>query len=252
MKTNAVIIEDEAASRETLSRYLGKYCPEIEVVGMAQNIIEGQKVINDLTPRLLFLDVEMPHGNAFDLLEKYPNAPFEVIFVTAFSHYAIKALNMSAAWYLLKPVNITELMQAVEKATARLSHPEPELGIPLLLENLTQKKDQEMKLALPLLEGFEVVRLKQIVMAKAEDNFSMIYLEDGTKRLICRSLKYYTDLLENAGFMRAHKSYLVNLEHVVKYNKGKGGSLLLTHDFEAELAPARKELFFERFKALGL
>lgn len=243
----ALIIEDEEASRATLSNYLNRYCPDVEVVGMAENIQNGQKLIADLQPNLVFLDVEMPYGNGFDLLESLDEIDFELIFVTAFSNYALKALNMSASYYLLKPIDIDELVQAVDKVSENLENKEKIKSAQILKTNLHVTENRLKRIVLPELEGFEVAQLKDILYCKANDNLTDFVFVNGKKKTICKTLKHFDEVLNGAGFFRIHKSVLVNMEHVTGFKRGKGGYVQMSNGDELEIAVRRKQDFLNQF-----
>ncbi|MFK7922244.1 MAG: LytR/AlgR family response regulator transcription factor [Bacteroidia bacterium] len=244
----AVIVEDEVASRETLRTYLNQYCPNIEIVGEAESVQTGVALIKAEQPALVFLDIEMPFGNAFDLLEQVGEINFETIFVTAYSHYAIRALNCSAAYYLLKPVDIDELIAAVEKVEKVISNEEAGLHTRVLLDNLKSLEQQHRKVVLPVLDGFEVASLKEVVRCQANGNFTDFHFADGTKKMICRSLKFYEEALSDASFLRVHKSHLVNLEYIIAYKKGKGGMLSLSNGDTVDVSAQRKPALLAHFK----
>ncbi len=243
----AIIVDDEKASRDTLSNYLKKYCPEVELIEAVDSVKKGLLSIQTHQPNLVFLDVEMPYGNAFDLLEAVDEITFETIFVTAFSNYALQALNVSAAYYLLKPIDIDELIKAVKKVKENMDTSSMPSYTRILVENIHKQHKQSHKIVLPTLDGFEVVQVKNIVRCKAEDNFTCFYLVDGDKKLICRTLKFYDNLLNEFEFVRVHKSHLVNFQHIVKYHKGKGGELTLSDGSRVDVAPARKKDLISRF-----
>lgn len=245
----AVIIEDELVSLETLVNYLAKYCPEVKVVGEAGNIQVGRKVIQDSAPDLVFLDVEMPFGNGFDLLEALPGIDFELIFVTAFSNYALKALNMSASYYLLKPIDIDELITAVEKVKLNLNNKERLMSAQILKENLHASENRLKRIVLPELEGFEIAQLKDILYCRANDNLTDFFFQNGKKKTICKTLKHFDEMLSSSGFLRIHKSVLVNLEHVTGYKRGKGGYAQMANGHELEIAVRRKQDFLDQFSS---
>lgn len=246
-KISAIIVEDEEASRLTLRNYLAKYCPTVELKGEAADINEGYKMIKSQKPQLVFLDVEMPYGNAFDLLEKFDSLDFEVIFVTAFSQYALEALNLSASNYLLKPVNIDQLVEAVDKVQQQIADKQSIQTSNILLENLAIENKQLKKMVLPMLDGFEVVILKDVIRCNANDNLTDIYLANGTKRTVCRTLKFYEDALREYDFVRVHKSHIVNVNCVKQYKKGKGGEIILTDGSSVQVSATRKSEFLRRF-----
>lgn len=245
----AIIVEDEASSRETLRNYLAKYCQDVAVVAEAGNVKEGLEAIRKHDPHLVFLDVEMPYGNAFDLLENIDHEiGFEIIFVTAYSDYAIQALNFSAAYYILKPVDIDELVKAVDKIRASFEQKQNSFRTRILIENMKIENKQLQKLALPLIDGFEVARLKDIVRCEAKDNFTEFYFLDGRKLLICRTLKFYESVLQEYDFLRLHKSHLINLQYIVRYKKGKGGQVIMSDGKAVDVSQNRKKQLLERFK----
>ncbi len=246
---SALIIDDELDSRSTLRSYVGRYCPQVQLVGECANIIEARAAILKLRPQLIFLDIEMPHGTAFDLLEQFgEHIDFEIIFITAYSQYAVQAFNLSAAHYLLKPVDIEELEKAVAHVAVLLSQKEQLVRAKILLENMAAQNTagQNRKLVLPLLEGFDVVRMSDVLYCEAEDNFTCFHFTDGRKSLICRHLKYYEPLLEPFGFCRVHRSHIVNLEYVKRYIKGKGGSVILENGQEIMVSNQRKDELVRR------
>jgi two-component system, LytTR family, response regulator len=250
MKLKAVIIDDEEASRDTLKNYLTKYCPEVEVMDLADSVKTGIKLIEKHQPDILFLDVEMPHGNAFDLLEQVKEPTFETVFVTAFSHYALKALNLSAAYYILKPVEIDELINAVTKIKIQKEQKDKSkdaFHTKILIENIQTANKQLQKIVLPMMEGFEVIQVKDVIRCEANDNFTDFSLMDGRKLMICRTLKFYEELLEEFDFFRIHKSHLINIQHVKKYLKGKGGQVVMSDSSTVDVSPNKKEDLLKRF-----
>ncbi len=244
----AIIVEDEATSREILRNYIAKYCKQVHVSAEADSVKSGLEAINKHNPDLVFLDVEMPYGNAFDLLEQVDNKSFETIFVTAFDHYAIKALNFSAAYYILKPIDIDELIKAVDKITEKRQSAEHAVRTNILIDNIKIENKQLQKILLPLLDGFEVIQIKDIIHCKANDNFTEFFFTDGSKKLICRTLKFYEDLLGELDFIRIHKSHLVNLQHIKRYKKGKGGQVFMSDGSTLDVAVTKKHILIEKFR----
>ena len=243
MQIQAIIVEDEANSREILRNYISKYCPNVKLLGEAANIDEGLKLIQKQEPDLVFLDVEMPFGNAFDLLDKVPNRTFETVFVTAYNQYAMDALNNHAAYYLMKPINIDELVKAVEYVESIKSQ-ENALEGKVLQSKL---KKAEGKITLPQQDGFQVLDVNDIYFCKADDNYTEIYLLD-KKIVVSKTLKYFEDALKEFSFARIHKSYLVNVNEVQKYKKGKGGSVILSNKKELSVSASKKAELLSYFK----
>lgn len=244
MKLNAIIVEDEAKSREILKNYLGKYCPNVNVVGEAENVEEALILIRNNTLDVVFLDVEMPYGNAFDLLDKVGDREFETVFVTAYNHYAIDALNAHASYYLMKPISIDELIKAVDYVS------EIKMKEDALQDQVLTPKTNTVngKITLPQQDGFEIIDTADIMYCKADDNYTEIYLNNNKKKLVSKTLKYIEERLKDGNFARVHKSYLVNVNKVVKYVKGKGGSVVLSNGKEVIVAASRKSELLSYFK----
>jgi len=242
----AVIIDDEKDSRNILASYLKKYCPEVVVSGFGESVETGLTEIKNHQPDIIFLDIEMPYGNGFDLLDKIEDITFETVFVTAFNNYAIQALNQSAAYYLLKPIDIDELIKAVEKIRKERSEKNYIQHAKVLLEN--KKPGANQKIMLPTLEGFEIVDINTILYCEAADNFTKFYFDQNQSLLICRTLKYFEDVLSEHRFLRIHRSYLINPAFVVRYAKGKGGYVTMKNNQELEISPNKKKEFLDLFK----
>ncbi len=242
----SVIVEDEISAREALKSYLAKYCPHVEVIGEAQNAKEGVELLHELQPQLVFLDVEMPFGNAFDVLDGCKDLYFETIFVTAYSQYSLRALNQSAAYYLLKPVDIEELIVAVTKVQQHIADNETFNRNKIILENYHEPRLQKQQVILPTLEGFEVVKMEEIVRLQGNGNFTDIYLSNKTKKMVCRFLKHFEEILPPP-FLRVHKSHIINTDFVKSYHKNSGGYAVLEDGTEIEISPSYKEVFLKVF-----
>lgn len=236
MKLKTIVVEDEETSRDILKNYLSKYCPKVDVVGEASNVDEALILIRNNELDLVFLDVEMPYGNAFDLLDKIGDRTFETVFVTAYDHYAIDALNAHASYYLLKPIDIDKLIAAVDYVTEIKQREEQ-------LQNTVLKPKQQTvvgKLTIPVQNGFEVLQIEDILYCQADDNYTVIYFKE-KKKLVSKTLKYFEDALNESGFTRVHKSFLVNVNHITQYHKGKGGSVVLSNGKEIMVSPSKKK-----------
>ena len=243
MKLGAILVEDETQSREILKSYLDKYCKSVEILGEAAAVKDGVKLIQDKKPDLVFLDVEMPFGNAFDLLDQIPDRGFEVIFVTAYDQYAIEALNNHAAYYIMKPINIDQLVLAVEYVR-EIKQKESKLEEQVLR---TGFPTPEGKITIPQIDGFQVLNTSDILYCKADDNYTEIYLAN-KKILVSKTLKYFEEALSAYGFARIHKSYLVNVNEIVKYRKGKGGSVVLSNGKELMVSSGKKKELLSFFE----
>ncbi len=243
MSLTAIIVDDEANSRTILRNYLGKYCPSVNVLDEAASVQETLTLLASHTPDVLFLDVEMPYGNAFDLLEQVPDRTFEIVFVTAYDHYAVDALNAQATYYLLKPIAIDNLIKAVDHVT-HIKQREAALQDAVLVPKIQNVKG---KITIPQQDGFEVLNIDDILYCQADDNYTKIYLNQGQK-LVSKTLKYFEDSLTTHGFVRIHKSYLVNITKITRYRKGKGGSVVLTSGKELAVSSSKKGILLDYFK----
>ena len=246
MRIKAIIVDDELIARDVLEKYLVKYCPVVEVIGQAEHIKEAVPMIRELKPQLLFLDVEMPFGNAFDILEACRDQQFETIFVTAYSEYSLKALNQSAAYYILKPIDIMELVAAVNKVQLSLLKEETFNRTEILLQNLKQKAGTQ-QVILPTMQGFDVIKTESIVKLQANGNFTDVHLVDGTCKMICKFLKHFDEILDPP-FIRIHRSYIVNLNFIKSYSKSAGGFITMQDGSEIEVSATYKN---ELLKTLG-
>jgi two-component system LytT family response regulator len=244
-KYTVLIVDDEASSRKSLSAFVNKYCKRLEIIGTAENILEAKEIIDNENPDLLLLDIEMPHGNAFDLLDLFEEIPFQVIFITAFSQYAIQAFNLSNASYLLKPVDIEELISAVNRTCDNLDQSIKWQHTAQLLEGIKEK--QLTKIVIPLIDGFRVIETQDVIYIQAADNFSTLFLSNNQKEMACRNLKFYEENLSSSGFLRIHRSTLINIDHVRQYNKGSGGIVTMSNGKELDVAASRKRGFLKHF-----
>lgn len=244
MELKTLLVEDEATSREILHNYLSKYCPKVRIEGEASTVDEALSQIRHKDFDLIFLDVEMPHGNAFDLLEQVGDRTFETVFVTAYNQYALEALNSHASYYILKPVAIDELIKAVDHVAA-IKEKENALQHQVLTARVI---DDQSKITIPVQDGFEVIATKDILYCKADDNYTQIFLKSGKKKLVSKTLKFFEDALTSYGFARVHKSYLVNVREITGYKKGKGGSVTLSNGQEVIVSASKKAQLLSYFK----
>jgi two-component system LytT family response regulator len=243
----AVIIDDEEDSRKILANYLTKYCPDVQVCGFGESVSTGKEAILKHNPDIVFLDIEMPYGNGFDLLDSIDNITFETVFVTAFDNYAIQALNKSASYYLLKPINIDELVKAVEKIKSEREEVNYTRHTNVLIDNIRTPVNQ--KIMLPTMEGFEIIAINTILYCEAADNFTRFYMDSSnTSLLICKTLKYFEEILKEHRFLRIHRSYLINPDYVIRYTKGKGGSVTMKNNKELEMSADKKQQFLGMFE----
>ncbi len=258
MKPTALIIDDEELARENLSMLIADFCPEIEVIGQAGNIVEARKKIDELHPKIIFLDIRMPSGSeGFDLLDSIPEKNFHVIFVTAFKDYAIKAFNANAIHYVLKPVDIEELMAAVKKAveTVQLTEKNPEVYTDYLttLKNLSQTlayNKQSNKITISHAKGIKIIDDSTILYIEADSNCSVLYFTDGTKYLDTRTLGIYDEILNPDKFFRIHKSVIINLQHLAEYINEDGYFAVLKSGQRLAVARNRVQEFLAKIKSI--
>lgn len=243
MKITAIIIEDEIPARETLEMYLQKYCPSVTIIARAKDAQEALEVIRRTPADLVFLDVELPYGNAFDLLEKVGDIQFETIFITAYAQYAMEALNHNAMHYILKPIGIEELIIAVDKVSKAILEKREREEYPLQVKDYHTL--QQRKFVFPNLNGFELMELSQIIHCRADDNYTEFSFSHGNKKLISKTLKKVEDQLKDYGFLRVHKSHLVNLNHIISYQKGKTGTLQMSNKDEVSITASKKAILME-------
>ncbi len=244
MQLNAIIVDDEQNSRDILRNYLTKYCKNIRVLAEAENINQAIKLTQKHDLDVVFLDVEMPFGNAFDFIDALTERNFEIIMVTAYNQYAIEALNQHVAYYLTKPISIDELINAVNYVT-EIKKKEKQLENTVFLPK-TNKLDG--KISIPTQNGFEVINLNDILYLKADDNYTEIFLQDNSNKLVSKTLKSFETNLSDKNFARIHKSYLVNTNFIAAYKKGKGGSVVLQNGKELSVASSKKAHLLSYFK----
>jgi two-component system LytT family response regulator len=241
-----VLVDDETDSILVLQKLLEKYCPRIVVVGTAEGVESAVPVIQATRPDLLFLDIEMTQGNAFDLLNQLQSLTFQVIFVTAFDNYAIRAFKYNAVDYLLKPVDIDELIQAVDRVAERSPQKNIIDQMQVFLDNMGSFNLAQQKMAVPTVDGLIFINLKEVVRLEAKSSYTQILMDNGDIVTATRTIKEYEDILPESLFCRIHNSHIINLFKIEKYHKGRGGYVILEDGSEIEVAIRRKEEFLRR------
>jgi two-component system, LytTR family, response regulator len=241
----AIIVDDEPYSCEALATLLERSCPEIKVLDICYSAADALKSIQEQKPQILFLDVEMPYMNGFEMLEKLPELNFKVIFTTSYDQYAIKAIRFSALDYLLKPVDKDELQKAVQKALGSEEFQLPQ-QLEILLHKLTHPKKVNNKIAIPTMEGLQMVLVENIICCAAERNYTNLLLKKKDKITASRNLKDIEEMLEDYSFVRVHHSYLVNLDEVEKYIRGEGGYLIMSDKTMVDVSRSRKDILLKR------
>ncbi|CAN5137880.1 LytTR family DNA-binding domain-containing protein [soil metagenome] len=244
----AIIIDDEKHCIDTLSILIKEYCSDVNVIETCRSAKQALEVINKLSPDLVFLDIEMPMMNGFEMLEHFSQIPFAIIFTTSYDQYAIKAIRFSALDYLLKPIDPNELRSAVKKVQEQRHLPMAE-QFQMLLKQIS-KEHQFNKLAVPTAEGFELIPADQVMHCEASDNYTHLHLKNRNKIIACRTLKEMEEQLQDFNFfIRIHNSHLVNLNEVVKYVRGEGGYLVLTDNSTVSVSRTRKDSLMHILKS---
>lgn len=239
----AVLIDDDESNLSSLSEKISNHCKQIQIIGRCDNPEEGVRIINELKPDLVFLDIEMPQMNGFVMLQQLAYKNFELIFVTAYDHYAIKAIRTSALDYLMKPVEIEELKRAVARAEEKKKQPPSSSQLDILIAHL-QKKQAKL-LTIPTSDGFKVIAIEEIIYLEASDNYSNIYLSTDKKFLVSRTLKDFEELLPADIFIRIHHSTIVNKYYVDKYIRGEGGQVIMRNGDILDVSKRKKADFLQ-------
>lgn len=241
---DTVIIDDEQAAQITLMKFLQMHCPNVNIVGTADGVEEGLKLLDSKPVDLVFLDIKMNDGTGFDLLKKLPSINFNLVFTTAYDEYALKAFKHSAIDYLLKPIDPLELIDAVGKV-AKVTPEESNSSAQRVDSMLELYQDKKFdKIAIPSVDEFHFVRIADIIRCEASSNYTIIYLNNGKKIVAPKTLKEFEELLTSDGFFRVHQSHLINLSHIQQFLKTKN-KLRMSDDSEVEVSRRKKTLFME-------
>jgi two-component system, LytTR family, response regulator len=244
-KIRTLIIEDEHKSMLTLQTLLERYCPEVTLIGTGNCVEAGIKAISELKPELVFLDIAMPDGDAFDLLNRLEKVDFEIIFITAYNDFALKAFEFSALHYLLKPINYRELEDAVQRflKIRPVSNIQPRLDI--LHRSMKNNFD---KISLPSNDGLRIVEIQNIVRLEAAGNYSTVFMESGESIIVTKTLNQFEEILAGLTFIRIHNTHLINFHHVKRYQRGQGGTVTMQNDTVLSVARSRKTEFVDGLK----
>ena len=243
----ATIVDDETFCCESLATLLERYCPNVKILDICYSASETLQSIARKKPDILFLDIEMPIMNGFELLEKLPEVDFKLIFTTSYDQYAIKAIHLSAFDYLLKPIEREELQKAVEKAETQMTHPLPQ-QIAILLQKLNHPSQPINKIAIPTMEGLQMIFVDSVISCQADNNYTILHLKNKQKIIASRTLKEIEKILEDYSFARVHHSSLVNLNEVEKYIKGEGGYTLMSDGTMVDVSRSRKEMLLRKLQ----
>ncbi|MGH1334792.1 MAG: LytR/AlgR family response regulator transcription factor [Aureispira sp.] len=239
---DTVIIDDEQAAQITLMKFLQMHCPDVNIVGTADGVEEGLKLLKNKSIDLVFLDIKMNDGTGFDLLKRLPKIEFNLVFTTAYDEYALKAFKHSAIDYLLKPIDPLELIDAVAKVSVNSDTDTSAQRVDSMLELYQDKKFD--KIAIPSVDEFHFVRISDIIRCEASSNYTVIYLANGKRIIAPKTLKEFEELLTSDGFFRVHQSHLINLSHIQQFLKTKN-KLRMSDSSEVEVSRRKKTLFME-------
>ncbi|WP_276484298.1 LytR/AlgR family response regulator transcription factor [Paraflavitalea pollutisoli] len=243
MKYNGVIVEDESMNSDFLQHLLKEFCPDIQVVAVAPTLETAVAAIDKHLPAIVFLDIELQTATGFEVLQQVRHRDFEVIFTTAYDHYAIQAIKVSAIDYLLKPIAFEDLQTAVAKAIDRLGAKEKENKLELLLKNVRRPSGEDFSISLSTSEGVEFVPLSQIIRLEAKGPYTTFFMKNGSHLMVCKNLKEYELLLSDHGFFRLHNSYMVNMKEVKKMVKADGGYAVMNDEAMIAISPKKKDEF---------
>ena len=246
-----ILVDDEQRGINSLRKMLEQHAADVEIVAECLDANSAKEKFFQCTPDLVFLDISMPGKSAFDLLNEMEVINFEIIFVTAHNDYIMQAFKYSAVDYLMKPVDEDLLSDAIRRASRRINQNDTSRNVNTLIYNLQKlQTPHEMKLCIPSLKGFQVINLADVIYCEAVSSYTIFHLVDNHQIMASRSMIEYELLLDNSTFCRIHKSFLVNLVHIKEYQKGEGGTVILTNNKEVEVSRRKKEIFISRMKEL--
>jgi len=244
----AIIIDDEFHARTSLTKLITKYCSDINILGTGDNVVKAVELINKYDPDIVFLDIEMPQENGFSLFEKLPKVRFQTIFTTAYEDYAIKAFRVSALDYLTKPIDYRELVAAISRYRSSKLKEIDDSRMSLLLSNLTNRPDTFNKIVLPDSNGYELVNISDILYCRADGSYTEVYLLSGKVIIVSKLIKQLEELLPNTTFFRIHRSYLINLNLVKRFNKNDGNQVILESNVSLDVSERSKKEFISKLR----
>lgn len=250
----ALIVEDEKNSQELLKELISEYGEGVEVVAVAGNVAEALAALKEHKPGLVFLDIELPDGDGFQVLEKAEELNFDVIFTTAYDQYAMRAFKFAATDYLLKPVDIDELQSAIERVVSKQANGnnDDQSGkLDALIKNIRNMGQPFKRIVLPTTNGFTVVNPDDIIRCESDRNYTFIFLNDGRRILVSRTIKEYDEMLQDFNFFRIHQSHLINLNYLKNYTRGRGGYVELSDGTTIDVSARRKSEFLKRMSIEG-
>jgi two-component system LytT family response regulator len=240
----AIIVDDEPYCCEALATLMGDF-PDVEVAAICHNAADALSAIQKHSPDLVFLDVEMPKMNGFEMLEQLPSVNFHLIFTTSYDQYALKAIRFSAIDYLLKPIDREELQNAVKKVIQRSQKPIAE-QLEILMQKIHSPSTPITRIAMPTMEGLQMIQVDSIISCESDSNYTILHLKDKKKKVASTTLKEIEELLEDHSFVRVHRCYLVNLNEIEKYLKGEGGYLVMSDGTAIDVSRSKKDVLLKK------
>ena len=247
-----IIVDDEKGAREIIVEMLKLYCSDIEIIGLAHNVDSAYEIINSLKPDLVFLDIKMPDGSGFDLLEKFSKINFHIVFVTAHEEYAIKAFRFSAIDYILKPIDPSDLINAVDKVSDTTHVNDIDKQFKTMKDNFySESVLTEKKIVLRTTENIYVIPISEVIRCKSEKNYTYFYFTNRERIIVSKTLKEFEEILVDHGFMRIHRSNLINLKYINRYDRSEGGYVIMIDNSRVDVSFRKKERLLSYINGLG-
>jgi two-component system LytT family response regulator len=246
----ALIVDDEENIREVVRRMLEEYCKNVIIVGEADGVASGVEAVKKYQPDLILLDIKMGDGTGFDLLDRIDPVDFKVIFVTAYEEYAVKAFKFSALDYILKPIDPDEMVEAVQRTEEVLQH-ELQMQLSAFNDNLNIEDSPRKKIILKTLDNIYLLKLQDITYCESDGAYTKFHTEDDKEIMVSRSLKEYQEMLSDQGFFRVHKSYLINLSHINRFEKMDGGYVVMSNESKVPVSSRKKDQLLSLFEKLS-
>lgn len=248
-KLQTIIIDDEAPVRELISNIIENFCDIAEVIATAESVTAGIQAIKTYSPDLVILDVKLLDGTAFDILDKFNEIKFAIIFITAYENFAVKAFKFSAIDYILKPIHIDELINAIKKASEQLEYKSLSLKLQNFFDN-QNSKSEDKKVVLKTLESIYIVKIADIIRCEADHNYTTFYFANNKKLIVSKTLKEYDEMLTGMGFFRTHQSHLININFLSSFEKSEGGYLVMSDGSKVPVSKRKREELLELFNQM--
>ena len=245
-----IIIDDEKNAREAISKIAEQYCNNISVVGYAEDVESGVKAIKKYNPDLVLLDIKMPDGTGFDILQQIDNINFAIIFITAFNEYAIKAFKFSAIDYLLKPIDVNEFKSAIEKVEKAKKQQNTKMKLDVFLENINNISREVKKIVLKTSDSIHLINVNDILRCESDGNYTKFYFTNQQTIMVSKNIKEYYDMLKDFQFFRSHQSHIVNINYIKRYHKLDGGHLVMQDDSTVPVSTRKRDELMKIFESI--